>query len=151
MPTKNADFINEEFKKYFWSRVVKTAHCWEWSGSKNPVKYYGTLTYQNKSLYAHRVAWVLINGQIPKGKFILHSCDNPPCVRLDHLRIGDHQDNVTDCINRGRQNNQKKKTCPRGHKYDSVAFVRGGMRRYCILCKNQGRREKRRAAKLLHV
>lgn len=52
---------------------------------------------------AHRMAWRFANKRrIPKGKWILHHCDNPSCVRPSHLYVGTQQDNTNDCIRRGR-------------------------------------------------
>lgn len=34
---------------------------------------------------------------------VLHSCDNPPCVRIEHLSYGTRLDNNTDAITKGRQ------------------------------------------------
>jgi hypothetical protein len=40
--------------------------------------------------------WELVRGPIPAGKCILHRCDNPACVRPDHLFLGTMQDNAID-------------------------------------------------------
>jgi hypothetical protein len=50
----------------------------------------------------HRLAWEMVNGPIPEGMFICHHCDNPPCVRPDHLFCGSPSDNVRDAIQKGR-------------------------------------------------
>ena len=57
---------------------------------------------QDRPMYAHRIAWQLTHGAIPKGMFVLHRCDNPPCVNPAHLFIGTQRDNLRDCFAKGR-------------------------------------------------
>jgi hypothetical protein len=68
--------------------------CWLWIGST--AKGYGKLTIKHKDVLAHRCAWQLLNGEIPLGAHVLHSCDTPLCVNPDHLFIGSHTDNMRD-------------------------------------------------------
>lgn len=51
---------------------------------------------------AHRVAWEQAHGEIPAGLMVLHHCDNPACIRLDHLYLGTHADNMADRVRRDR-------------------------------------------------
>jgi len=51
---------------------------------------YGTIGRRK----AHRVAWASVHGPIPEGMLVLHSCDNPPCVNVNHLHLGTHADNM---------------------------------------------------------
>jgi len=45
----------------------------------------------------------MVNGAIPKGLFVCHKCDHPPCCNPDHLFIGTAQDNTSDKVTKGRQ------------------------------------------------
>ena len=56
-----------------------------------------------KQEYHHRLVWAEHNGPIPKGMCIRHTCDNPPCININHLKIGTHKDNMRDMVARGRQ------------------------------------------------
>ena len=81
----------------FWDRVRKTDNCWE---------FIGTITgggYGHwKGMYAHRYAYELERGRILPGIHACHRCDNPACVRPDHLFLGTHSDNMLDKKLKGR-------------------------------------------------
>ena len=89
----------------FWSRVVDApSGCLEWTGGTTD-KGYGTLRIGTTTLLAHRVAWAIAKGVDPGDTLVLHHCDNPRCVREEHLYLGTFKDNVQDCLNRGRHRN----------------------------------------------
>lgn len=81
--------------------------CWIWT-SRRDRKGYGRIGKSQGSrdstrmVFAHRWSYEIHKGEIPDGLFVLHSCDNPPCVNPDHLRVGTHQDNMRDMMDRGR-------------------------------------------------
>jgi hypothetical protein len=54
------------------------------------------------AVLAHRVSWAIHNGPIPDGLLVLHRCDNPACVRPDHLFLGTDKDNAADREKKGR-------------------------------------------------
>lgn len=97
----------EKFTSRFWERVNKTDSCWEWLGCLNAWGY-GIVNsgkpgnHGFSSNLAHRVSWVLANGDIPDGMCILHHCDNRKCVNPSHLFIGTRHDNMVDCLAKGR-------------------------------------------------
>lgn len=80
----------------FWHRVEKTDECWLWTGRRDKDGY-GISGIGR----ANRVAWESANGAIPNGLSILHRCDNPPCVRPDHLYAGTPGKNMEDRLDRG--------------------------------------------------
>lgn len=87
----------------FWGKVEKTEGCWIWKGAAKQSEGYGFFTVNGRQQYAHRYAWELEHGPVQGGLLVLHQCDNPACVRASHLFLGTHQDNVDDCIRKGRR------------------------------------------------
>lgn len=88
----------------FWSRVDKLNSqngCWLWTGYCGDYGY-GEIGINRKVEYTHRYSWIIKNGPIPVGLFVLHSCDNPPCCNPDHLFLGTHKKNMEDCRSKGR-------------------------------------------------
>ena len=68
-------------------------------------------------MLAHRYSWVLERGPIPLGSgyhgtCVLHSCDEPLCVRPTHLFLGSQQDNIADMVNKGRSPENKLSSNP---------------------------------------
>lgn len=84
-------------------RVTEVGRCWEWQGWTNPSGY-GVVTRSrdNRKFYVHRLAWAEVNGPIPPGACVLHSCDNRRCVRPSHLHLGTRQQNTAEMLARGR-------------------------------------------------
>lgn len=44
----------------------------------------------------HRLVWEHYNGNIPPGKCVMHTCDNPACVNIKHLTLGTVEENNRD-------------------------------------------------------
>lgn len=138
-------------KRRFESKIAKReSGCWEWQGALTRAGY-GVLRVGNKqvgtarNLYAHRVSWELASGPIKKGLFVCHKCDNPRCVRPDHLFLGTHEENMIDMDRKGRRHNAYTKNppshCKRGHKFteENTRIDQRG-NRVCRQCVNMHQR-----------
>jgi hypothetical protein len=54
---------------------------------------YGQVNWKGTTISAHRLAWILQKGEIPKGLFVLHKCKTKACFNIDHLELGTAEKN----------------------------------------------------------
>lgn len=87
-----------------WPKVTKTETCWEWTGAHTQ-EGQGQIRVSGATKLVTRIVWELTNGPIPPGLFVCHHCDNPSCVRPDHLFLGTQTDNMQDAVAKGRVRN----------------------------------------------
>ena len=87
----------------FWAKVANANAngCRLWMASFRRDGY-GQFNDGRTIAAAHRTAWILTHGKIPKGLFVLHSCDIKACCAVDHLRLGTATDNSADAKARHR-------------------------------------------------
>jgi hypothetical protein len=95
-------YTQEQIAK-FYSRVeaIPEAGCKVWLGAVDQCGY-GKLTINSEFKRAHRVAWEMARGSIPKRMLICHRCDNPACVNIEHLFLGDQSVNMRDMHSKKR-------------------------------------------------
>ena len=96
------DLLKENAR--FWSkvRVQSASSCWIWQASvlrNGDGQFWWPPTGRAEG--AHRVAWMITRGDIPKGQEVMHSCDTPLCCNPIHLSLGTHGDNVRDASAKG--------------------------------------------------
>lgn len=97
----------------FWEKVSnhETSHgCLEWQASCF-TSGYGQFSHKDRNVRAHRFAYELEHGPIPEGMHVLHHCDNPKCVNVDHLFLGTNADNMQDKVKKGRQHRPQGELC----------------------------------------
>jgi hypothetical protein len=126
----------------FWSHVDRSGGmfaCWPFTGGHDRDGY-GAFWLGGRHVKATRFAWLLIHGEDPGPRSVLHHCDNPPCCNPRCLYLGDQTQNVRDRDARGRTargtRNGRNKLSPQ-----AVAVIR----------RWQGRVGKRRIARLFRV
>src|SRR6266404_7110558 len=92
------------------SKLNPKKGCLEWIGSRRGtgINGYGRVCVGSRSngtrktVSAHRYSYEIFVGSIPEGMWVLHKCDNPPCINPEHLFLGDRMDNTLDRDNKGR-------------------------------------------------
>lgn len=134
----------------FWSKVNKTDTCWLWTACITP-NGYGLFKYKGKVERAHRIAYQVDKGDIPKGLVIDHLCRIKHCVNPDHLEAVTQRENVL----RGESLaaiNARKTHCKRGDKLsgDNLYLDFKG-KRYCRICKKAASIKSYHAIKKLTV
>lgn len=94
----------EQLAAAFWAKAVTVGDCLEWRGTSLGKEgfEYGVVKRRGRRILAHRMAYELTHGSVPDGMFVCHRCDNPSCIKPDHLFVGDQTDNMRDCANKGR-------------------------------------------------
>jgi hypothetical protein len=85
-----------------WRHVAKGDGCWEWQAQRDKDGY-GKFERLGGQYRAHRAVYELVYGPIPPGIQVCHRCDNPPCVRPEHLFLGTNVENYWDSRVKGRR------------------------------------------------
>jgi hypothetical protein len=123
-------------------RLVKQPDgCWIFQGSLNNDGY-AQIRHDGRTVRLHRLAWEAVNGPIPKGMRVCHSCDTPACCNVAHLFLGTQRDNVRDMVIKGRFKgraslNAVKTHCPQGHEYTPENTMTFNGMRSCRQCMNE--------------
>ncbi len=121
----------------FWSKV-EVGDCWEWTAYK--YQGYGRFAVDRRKIVAaHRVAYMLLVGDIPDTLQIDHLCRNRACVNPDHMELVTVGTNVRRGVSIPAQRGRAK-VCPNGHPYsgDNVRVSKRG--RECRACDREKHR-----------
>jgi hypothetical protein len=113
----------------FWEKVVRLPvgsvnACWVWAAVKNK-QGYGQFRVGRKMVLAHRFSWFLTHGKESE-VCVCHRCDNPSCVRPDHLFEGSNSDNIADRVAKGRSGRGGGR--PRSLSDEDIASIRNDTR-----------------------
>lgn len=80
---------------------VSTGDCIEWDGTLDRDGY-GRARVDGRARPVHRLVWEESFGALARGVCVLHRCDNPPCINIEHLFLGTRADNCRDAALKGR-------------------------------------------------
>ena len=131
--------LRERFYKRVPHRPIDG--CWVWRGCAP--EEYGRLWDGAKLERAHRISYALHIGPVPDDMFVLHECDNPPCVNPSHLFLGTAGDNARDRAAKGRNGNSGRpcvswdSLCKRGHPRAEYGRINAQGRMICLECKRE--------------
>lgn len=129
-----------QVERFFYkvSFIKKAEGCWEWPGSRIQSGYGSVRVVRPDgsatTVGAQRLMWEYTYGDIPEGLVVCHKCDNPPCVRPDHLFIGTYADNIQDAQRKGRLPYAKPrilKGIARGETQYCAKLTEGAVREIC--------------------
>lgn len=90
-------------KEIYGKLVIRSDGCWGWKNKALSSGYAVVNCGANNPKLAHRISWIIHNGAIPKGLWVLHRCDNPICTNPEHLFLGTPKDNTVDMMTKGRK------------------------------------------------
>lgn len=110
--------------------------CWNWKYRKDtrPGRGKGRAVMSVKGRYTNvaRVVWEQNVGSIPRGKFVLHRCDNPSCINPACLWLGTQADNLADMVRKGRDRKA------RGEAHCNAKLTDDKVREICKRYRNGG-------------
>lgn len=118
--------------------------CLEWQGIRTKKEGYGIIMHAGQNWGGHRLMWHLSRGRLKDSKqFVLHKCDNPPCLDPEHMFLGTASDNAVDASQKGRSQGMTKTHCKHGHEYTPENTIqkkprpgKSNGRRSCRACFN---------------
>ena len=129
--------VTDVLVERFQSRVKAVGECWEWQLSHHSGGYGQWYPRKGRPVGAHRYSAMLYLPEWHPSLYVLHHCDNPPCVRPDHLFMGTQRDNGRDMASKGRGQGQWRTECVHGHPFD---YIDSDGRRRCRTCKRDRQR-----------
>lgn len=122
----------KSLRQRFEEKAAAGPGCMIWLGSRHCK--YGQIGINKRPIGAHRVAWELYRGPIPKGLTIDHLCRNPSCVNVEHLEPVTMAEN----LRRGEgapAKNARKTHCKNGHPFTTENILRIKNGKQCLTCK----------------
>lgn len=131
--------------------TVNDEGCHIWDGEHKKPDGYGVVKVAGRRIGAHRWAWEMVNGHIPDGLTIDHTCHNKAladgrcqpgacrhraCVNVDHMELAGAAEN-------SRRGKRASTHCRQGHEFDDVnTQINTKGHRVCRACRKLRRQER---------
>ena len=143
--------MDEEYRQYTINRILSYSEpddtgCRIWNAAKNN-RGYGLLSFSPENMAnkrvltsAHRAHYMAFHDVIlPRKIVVMHTCDNPSCVEITHLRAGSHKDNCQDKLAKGR-NAKKYSEHKRVRKFtdDQIREIRNALGKLRVVAERYG-------------
>jgi len=84
-----------------WIHVEQQGDCLIFNGHRDGCGY-GRISKDGKLVRIHREVWKHHNPGVEITGVIMHSCDNPACINIEHLSHGTQIENIQDMRLKGR-------------------------------------------------
>lgn len=114
--------MNAETERLLARTTADAGGCRLWTGYRND-KGYGVANRFGRAMLAHRLVWIYTHGAIPTDLCVCHHCDTPACINPKHLFLATHQQNIADCVRKGRTADR------RGEKHPKAKLTAAKVRR----------------------
>jgi hypothetical protein len=107
---------------------------------------YARITIDGRRIYAHCYMWTMMRGPIPKTLQIDHLCRVRNCVNPQHLELVTGGENIR--RGNGWAGRHARTThCPQGHPYDEANTLRRQGKRWCLACRQEFNRKRRKGTR----
>lgn len=119
----------------FWAKVDKngpvmpgmTTACWIWTGYRDRKGYGRISRSSNGKSRPLRTSRIALEDRLGRALGVkmqaCHFCDNPPCIRGDHLFEGTNQENQLDSVSKGRRPAPTAEAFLPGEKHNSAKLT----------------------------
>ena len=90
---RKANMTNQELREWIEEQIEEKDGCKIWTGTKNPDGRSGIIKFNKITKSVRRCYYELVmKRELTDAELVLSSCNNPLCLSLDCLFIGDHSD-----------------------------------------------------------